>query len=124
MTSGNGAVAPRTLQMGECMTKRRRCDADLPLPVTVASLIENGGPLAYVRNAAKRAAREEARFWLDLLEKVEPGDNWQLETLVVAWVKAVKRILCVNPTADEIRVQTRERVRRWREARRSPPRGE
>jgi hypothetical protein len=105
---------------GRMARQRQRRNADLPdcAACTWAELIRCGGPLAYLRvaaeKAAKQAAREEAHHWLDFLEE-NPPDDEEIAAQVARYIKALKRIAGIQPTADEIRAQTRERVRRFRE---------
>jgi hypothetical protein len=97
--------------------RRRRTDARLPEPDTWLDLIRAGGPEVYMRAAGLRAARQaelhEARRWLAVLEDADPGDA-QIAAAVAGYIKRLRRILGVRPPIDEVRAQTRERVRRFR----------
>jgi hypothetical protein len=107
---------------GAVARHRQGRNADIPFPLTWADLIRNGGPLAYMRDAGWRAfrdaAHEEARYWLDLLEanRDEIGDS-TVRREIDGYIKTLRRIVGERPPIEEVRAQTRERVRRYRERR-------
>jgi hypothetical protein len=109
------------IMRGVMARHRQRRNSDIPFPVTWADLIRNGGPLAYMRAAAARAAKqaagEEARYWLDLLAENRPDDD-KIAGVIDGYIKTLRRIVGERPPIEEVRARTRERVRRFRERRR------
>jgi hypothetical protein len=89
------------------------------IPITIEELFAAGGPQALIREAEKRAGDGEARFWLSVLETVGPrlegAENLLLPVMVQAEIRSLRKRLGLKPPIEEIRAQTRERVRRFRE---------
>jgi hypothetical protein len=114
---------------GAIARMRRRRSFHLPDPNTWRDLIRAGGPLVYMRAAGLRAAKEaeleEAQRWLGWLEQNRPEvdadshpDDITIARLVDRYIKTLRRILGEPTPIDEVRAQTRRRVRRFRERRR------
>jgi hypothetical protein len=104
--------------------------ADPPPPTTWLDLIKQGGPMVHVGAAAwrayRKAAREEAGRWLEILEENRPEidadsgrDDVVIASIINGYVKTLRRAAGVRPPLEEVRAQTRERVRRLRERRRA-----
>jgi hypothetical protein len=95
------------------VTIRRR------IPMTVDELFRAGGPQALIREAERRAGDAEARFWLSVLETAGPrldgAENLLLPVMVQDAIRSLRKRLGLKPRIDEVRAQTRERVRRFRE---------
>jgi hypothetical protein len=76
-----------------------------------------------VEEARKQAELASREGYLGVLEayQVELGD--QVPPGLSAWLDAniryLRRCLHVSPTLEQVRVQTRERTRRWRERKRA-----
>jgi len=93
--------------------------------LTLDNLIDAGGPMAFVRKAAEEAARQEAEQWAEIvasaLAKYEASGNPELTVVLMmqSWLKQMRRIAGMKPSVDEVRAQTRERVRRYRERQRA-----
>ena len=97
------------------------------LPTTLSERIASGGPGALIRRAAARAAKEaatrEGLFWLAVLEEIaakstvgdDPGD----QAYVTGTIRALRRRFGLKRPLEEVRAQTRERVRRHRERRKA-----
>jgi hypothetical protein len=90
------------------------------LPRSLYELVRSGGPNAMIRQAELKAGDQEARFWLDVLEKqvpqiaIEDGDDLMLSAIAHGWMKSLRQRLGVRPSPDVVRAQTRERVRQFR----------
>ena len=89
--------------------------------MSIRDLLDQGGVNAKIRQAEKQAGDEEARFWLSMLEEWlaqmpawENADGAILTAIAHRWVKSLRKRLLVKPTAEAVRAQTRERVRRFR----------
>jgi hypothetical protein len=88
------------------------------------------GPLMIIEREAKQAAREAAdrtaRMLLDALTEARAKLDMSNETNFMAalvidgQIKTLRRILHDHLTIEEVRAQTRERVRRFRERRKRP----
>jgi hypothetical protein len=89
------------------------------LPETFEELVRAGGPEGMARAAAERAANEERQFWLDILEGMKPPDDAWVDMYRSTYIRDLRRRLSIKPSVEIVRAQTRERVRRLRERRRS-----
>jgi hypothetical protein len=113
-------------------SKRRRNARHQAAPVTslfamTLDDIVRQGPLTIIEREAKQAAREAAdrtaRALLDALtqarQEIDDSDiDRQLSAMVIdGQIKTLRRVLHDHPTIDEVRAQTRARVRRFRERR-------
>jgi hypothetical protein len=81
---------------------------------TLGDLADAGGPEALAKRAAEQAAQSERRRWLDTLEALP-----QRPDIVCGWINNLRRRLRLRQPKDVIRMQTRERVRRYRERKRA-----
>ena len=88
--------------------------------MTLAELLRMGGPDAIIDEVERRAGDEAARFWLAVIEKhvsqlpVEDMSDVMLSGIAQSWIKSLRLRLGIRPSAETIRAQTRERVRRLR----------
>ena len=83
--------------------------------MTLHELIVAGGPEAMARQAAERAAQQERRLWLDVLEDIQQCELDLTDTVYVALqISNLRRRLGIGQPKDVIRAQTRERVRQYR----------
>jgi hypothetical protein len=89
-------------------------DKELPVPMTFGDLVRNGGVEAYVRASAKRAARKEREFWLDVLLGFNPEGEIS-KGIHQQYIADLRRRLGIKPDNETVRAQTQERVRRRRE---------
>ena len=87
------------------------------LPQTFQQLIEAGGPAAFAKAAAAAAARQEFEFWLQILEGVRDDLEEHDQMFCDLYLRDLRRKLGLRPPKQEIREQTRLRVRRFRERR-------
>jgi hypothetical protein len=93
-------------------------------PLSLDDLIDAGGPIVLVHNAAAQAAAQtahtEARRWLNRLTKIKTNasSDTVLAKTIEDYIRALRRIVGERPGIDEVRAQTRERVRRFRERKR------
>jgi hypothetical protein len=83
---------------------------------TLGELADAGGPETLARKAAQEAAQNERRLWLDLLVAIPEGKR---PDIVYWWISDLRRKLGLRQPKDVIRMQTRERVRRYRERQRA-----
>jgi hypothetical protein len=87
--------------------------------MTLDELFRAGGPQTLIRKAERRAGDDEARLWLNVLEaaspKLDASDNLVLHVTVQDEIRSLRKRLGLKPSIDEVRAQTRERVRRFRE---------
>jgi hypothetical protein len=91
------------------------------LPMSLDELVRiPGGPFALIEQAEQRAGDEVASFWLGVLEQhvpqipVEDMGDVMLSAIAQSWIKSLRKRLGIRPSPDEVRAQTRERVRRFR----------
>jgi hypothetical protein len=85
-------------------------------PKRLTQLIAAGGPNGVARNAAASAARQELEFWLKLLERIRQEDlDTRGRMMCSRYIRNLRRKLGIRPPKEEIREQTRLRVRRFRE---------
>jgi hypothetical protein len=107
------------------------------MPANIAGLIRAGGPRRFMRERAAEAARDayrsEAELWLGVLEAARPQietlealphdrlDRWSLLSIreFHRHIRALRLFVEGPPSADAVRAQTRERVRRFRARRKS-----
>jgi hypothetical protein len=91
------------------------------LPKTFGALVRAGGPERLAREAAERAAQLERRFWLDVLESLKYVNDSIEAAILAGYLRDLRRKLGGKAPRDRevVRAQTRERVRRYRERRRS-----
>jgi hypothetical protein len=90
------------------------------MPESLPDLIRAGGPESLVREAARAAATEARRFWLDVLERLDLADcDVMSGAMFAGYIRDLRRRLGVGPSAETVREQTRERVRRFRERQRT-----
>ena len=100
------------------MARRSKRPRRVPkrLPQKIRELVAAGGPNAVARNATAAAARQEMEFWLKLLERMKQE---YLDTrgrmMCSRYIRNLRRKLGIRPSKEEIREQTRLRVRRFRE---------
>ena len=84
-------------------------------PTTFDELVRAGGPEALAQLAAdlaaQEAAQEERRFWLDLLERMQPDETWpmMLAAIYQEYVHDLRRQLGIPAPKDVVRAQTRDR---------------
>jgi hypothetical protein len=100
------------------MARRSKRPRRLPkqLPQKIHELVAAGGPKAVARNAAADAARQEMEFWLKLLERIKQEDlDTRGRMMCSRYIRNPRRKLGIRPSKEEIREQTRSRVRRFRE---------
>jgi hypothetical protein len=74
---------------------------------TLGELADAGGP----ETLAQEAAQNERRRWLDVLEDISEARR---PDIVHGWINGLRRKLGLRQPTDIIRLQTRERVRRYR----------
>jgi hypothetical protein len=79
---------------------------------TLGELADAGGPEAL----AQEAAQSERRRWLDTLEDIPEAKR---PDIVYRWISDLRRKLGLRQPKNVIRMQTRERVRRYRERQRA-----
>ena len=91
-------------------------------PVTWPEFFHAGE--AAIEEAINRVAYDARRSWLETLEKALPAlpeddsDDYFLRLSVIARIKRLRRKLGIEQPAKEVRAQTRERVRQYREHKR------
>jgi hypothetical protein len=91
------------------------------LPQTIYELVAAGGPETLVKAAAEAAARQERKFWLDVLEGINQDDlDEQDQMFCGLYIQDLRRRLGISQSKEMIREQTRLRVRRFRERRARP----
>jgi hypothetical protein len=83
---------------------------------TLGELHDAGGPEILAQEAAREAAQNERRLWLDVLEAIPEA---QRPDIVYRWIRELRRKLGLRRQKDVIRAQTRDRVRRHRERQRA-----
>jgi hypothetical protein len=81
---------------------------------TLGDLADAGGPETLAKRAAEQAAQAERHRWLDVLEGIPERPE-----IVSGWINGLRRKLGLRQSRDTIRMQTRERVRRYRERQRA-----
>ena len=110
----SAALSPPTLSALHRMTPTTRKRRDPP--TTFDELVRAGGPEALAQLAAHLAAQEERRFWLDLLKRMQPDETWPMTSAAIyqGYVHQLRRRLGIPVPRDEVRAQTRSRVRRFR----------
>ena len=109
-----GSVTRELLQWHKLPNDPRDCPSDCLKRST--SLSQRVAPHAVARNAAADAARQEMEFWLKLLERIKQEDLGTRGRMMCSrYIRNLRRKLGVRPSKEEIREQTRLRVRRFRE---------
>ena len=94
----------------------RRSKQSRRVPKRLTQLIATGGPNGVARNDAEAAARQELEFWLKLLERIKQEDlDTRGRMMCSRYIRNPRRKLGIRPSKEEIREQTRLRVRRFRE---------
>ena len=100
------------------MARRSKRPRRVPkrLPQKIHELVAASGPNAVARNATAAAARQELEFWLKLLERIKQEDlDTRGRMMCSRYIRNLRRKLGIRPSKEEIREQTRLRVRRFRE---------
>ena len=100
------------------MARRSKRPRRVPkrLPQKIHELVAAGGPNSVARNATAAAARQEMEFWLKLLERMKQEDlDTRGRMMCSRYIRNLRRKLGIRPSKEEIREQTRLRVRRFRE---------
>ena len=109
-------VARRGRQLRESCSMARRSKQSRRVPKRLTQPVAAGGPNAVARNAAADAARQEMEFWLKLLERIKQEDlDTRGRMMCSRYIRNLRRKLGIRPSKEEIREQTRLRVRRFRE---------
>ena len=94
----------------------RRSKQSRRVPKQLTQLVAAGGPNAVARDAAADVARQEMEFWLKLLERIKQEDlDTRGRMMCSRYIRNLRRKLGIRPSKEEIREQTRFRVRRFRE---------
>ena len=100
------------------MARRSKRPRRVPkrLPQKIHELVTAGGPNAVAGNATAAVARQEMEFWLKLLERMKQEDlDTRGRMMYSRYIRNLRRKLGIRPSKEEIREQTRLRVRRFRE---------
>ena len=109
-------VARRSRHLRESCSMARRSKQSRRVPKRLTQLFAAGGPNAVARNAAADAARQKMEFWLKLLERIKQEDlDTRGRMMCSRYIRNLRRKLGIRPSKEEIREQTRLRVRRFRE---------
>jgi hypothetical protein len=95
-------------------------------PLTLQDLIRCGGVEGLARQAARKAADAERRFWLPILENMadqlkpsgDSRDDLFLPGYLESEIRTLRRMTGIPAAPERKRAQTRERVRRWRQKQR------
>jgi hypothetical protein len=83
-------------------------------PKTFEALVRAGGPDGFVREAAERAAEDERRYWLEVLEQGPSPNDQKVALLRGEYIRDLRRQLGIGQPPAIVRDQTRERVQRLR----------
>jgi hypothetical protein len=99
------------------------------VPKMLRALSRRGGPERQIKEAQRRGAKlagdNEAAFWLRTLIEARPQivhiEDRPLADAIDYEIKLLRRRLGERLPPEEARAKTRERVRRFRERKRTPP---